>query len=195
LENFQRSSRIKELIGANEMFISQNAEQMKRRGEKEKYNTMLIEKMKKLSEEKNKILTEENEKRNQIIEEAGNFVKDIQLKYQEELPEKQKLLDENQRLRKELDESIKYTMKIKEMIENQKNKKLNKTKELEDEYKNNMSIKMEKLSSQAQRYLIENSELKTQIIEYQKKNEEMQNILGSYNKEYQNLMHQIETVI
>lgn len=194
LENFQVKGKFKETFSANDLIKSQNAEQLRRKGEKDKYNAILMDKIKQLTEEKNKILTEENEKRNQIIKETENFVKDIQNKYQEELPERQMLLDENQKLRKELDESIKYTIGIKEMIENQKNKKLTKTKELEHEYKNNMSTKMEYLSNQAQKYLIENSELKTQIIQYQNKNEEMQNVLNSYNKEYQNLMQEVEKV-
>jgi hypothetical protein len=156
---------------------------------------MLIEKIKNMTEEKNKVLLEENEKRNQIIKETEEFVKNIQNKYQEELPERQKLIEENQKLREELDESIKYTMNIKQLIEAQKDKKEKKAKDLEEEYKNTVNTKIEQLTYDTQKYLLENNELKTQIIQYQKKCEELQESHSLFNKEYEKLMTQIEKVI
>lgn len=194
MENFQRSNKLRDLNNANEAFKKTHVELTKKFNDKERYNKILIDKIKILTEEKNKILTEENEKRNKIIKDTENFVKDIQSKYQDELPDRQKLIDENQLLRQELDESIKYTMSIKQLIESQKEIKETKAKELENEYKNMMGPKIEGLTSQAQKYLVENSELKTQIIQYQNKCESLQDTFAGCNKEYEKLMNEIEKV-
>ena len=160
--------------------------------DKEKISKLLIEKIKTLNEEKNKIIEEDTEIRNMIVQETENFVKDIQEKYELGLPEKQKAIEENQYLRKELEICFLSTMAVKGEIENKLKERAKESMELEEKYKIDIREKMEETTMKAQKYLIENSELKTQIISILSKNTEMEKAEETFKTEFLKLENELE---
>ena len=169
-----------------------SAELNKKFTDKEKMSKLLIEKIKTLNEEKNKIIHEETERRNVIVQETENFVKDIQEKYELEIPEKQKAIEENQNLRKEIESCVQSTMAAKEIIENKLKEKDQEALDLEESYKKDIRKKMEETTLKAQKYLFENSELKTQTISILSKNSEMEKAEETFKTEFSKLENELE---
>jgi hypothetical protein len=164
----------------------------KKHGDKEKMNKLYTEKLNKLIEERKKFLLDENEKRNLIVKEAEEYVKELQARYEKELPEKQLLIQENQRLRQEIETYINESLNIKETIENKL--KIKEQTEQEDSYKNEIKTVMESVSINAQRYVLENIELKKQAPFYKQKLEEMTETINSYKLKYNEFMNELEKV-
>jgi hypothetical protein len=167
-------------------------ENVKKFNDREKYSRLLIDKLKLINDEKNKIILEESEARNKIVQETEKFVKDIQDNYEKELPEKNQLIEENQTLRREIEKCVQATVASKDEIENKLKEKEKKAMEMESSYKNDIRFKMEEMSLRAQKYLIENSELKTQIVGVTSKNIEMENADTKFNAEYEKLQNELE---
>jgi len=153
---------------------------------------LLIDKIKTINEEKNKIIKDETDKRAFIVQETENFVKDLQEKYEQEIPEKQKAIDENHRLRKEIEDCVHSTMAIKEEIETKIKQREKEALTLEENYKKDIRLKMEETTLKAQKYLFENSELKSQIISVLAKNEEMEKAETSFKTEFFKLEAELE---
>jgi chromosome segregation ATPase len=172
-----------------------NAELIKKLTDKDKYSNLLIEKIQNTSEQRNKIIQEQADLRNKAVKEAEDYVKSLQEQYESQLPEKQKLIEENQNLRKEIEETVQTTMTMKSEIEGQMNSRESKALTMETDYKNDLKTKMEGMTMNAQKYLIENSQLKSEIITYSKKNEELFETVSMFNKEFDKLSNEIEKVI
>jgi hypothetical protein len=83
---------------------------------------------------------------------------------------------------------------MKELIEQKLREKDEQSSLLENEYKNEIKKKMEDMTMNAQKYLIENTDLKTHIINYRKGNEEMAEKLAIFNKEYETILNELEKV-
>jgi hypothetical protein len=171
-----------------------NCEYNKKLNDKEKYSKMLIDKINNTNDDKNNFINECSEKRNNLVKETENFVRSLQTKYEEELPEKKKLIEENQNLREEIEKCIQNSSKLKDVLELQLKEKEKISENMENKIKNEMKCKMQNMSYDAQKYIFENSELKLQIINYKKKNEEMLNIVNSFSQEFEKLRKEIEKV-
>lgn len=184
----QNDNLIKENAILKDIFQDVN----KKYSDKEKVAKMIIDKIQLINEEKNKIILEESEKRSKCVKETEEFVKDLQNKYQAEIPEKQKLLEENQILRKDIEKCVEETIKMKDAIEKQMKEKEQRAFYLENEYKNDIKTKMEVMTTTAQKYLLENSALKSEIINYQKRNQELGNSLLMFKTEYEKVVNEIE---
>lgn len=192
IESFQTKNKNNTIEGDNLNFKKINEDLTTKFNNKDNFSKLLIEKIKTINEEKNKIIYEETEIRNKLVKETEEFVKSLQEKHELELPEKQKLIEENQRLRKEIENTVKETIEMKESFENKLKEKEKKALDFEINYKNDLRTKMETTTLNAQKYLLENSEYKSQIITYQKKNEEMLNAIEMFTKEYAKLEIEIE---
>jgi hypothetical protein len=83
-------------------------------------------------------------------------------------------------------------MNIKETIENKL--RLKEQSEQEDSYKNEIKAIMESVSVNAQRYVLENIELKKQGPFYKQKYEEMSETINSYKHKYNEFMNELEKV-
>jgi len=156
--------------------------------ENERYNKLLLDKVMEINEEKRKILQEEANKRGEIVKKCEDFVKEVQEKFNNSLPEREALIKENDLLKKKLEETQVF---IKENLETTfKLKNL----QIEDEFKKSMNTKMEEIASQAKGYLQENSELKGQLMLYTKKFDEVNLSIGQYNKAFDTLKKEIDKV-
>lgn len=194
LEKFQLENKSTILKAANAKFKQSQDDLGKKLTDKEKFSNMYIDKIRNVNEQKNQIIREQAELRNQAVKDTEDYVKELQDKYESQIPEKQKLIDENQSLRKEIEETVQTTMAMKSEIEGQMSLRENKALSMENEYKTDLKTKMEDMTMNAQKYLMENSSLKSEIIHYSKKNEELFGTVSMFNKEFEKLTNDLEKV-
>jgi chromosome segregation ATPase len=193
-ESFSLESKHKSLQTETNNIQKTTSEINRKINDKEKYSKLIIEKINVINADKQKIISEESEKRNVVVKETENFVRTLQSKYEEELPEKKKLIEENQLLRSEIEQCIKNSGNLKDLLESQLKEKEKASEDIENKIKNDLKSKMENMSFHAQKYIFENSELKIQIANYRKKNEELSSLVDAFNKEYDKLKNELEKV-
>ena len=185
----------KQLVGKNDNLKKENDELVKKANEKEKFSNLLLEKIKSINEEKIKIIQEITEKRNEIVIDTENYVKDIQMKFQSELPEKQKLLEDNQRLRDELEEFTKKSSNMKEEIEKEIQEKEKMNIDLQSDFINKFKIKLERIQTEKETLFIENMKLKKELEEYSSTKEDRDKTLDKYIAEWEKFTQENENVI
>jgi len=153
----------------------------------DKYNKMLLEKCNQLKEEKKAVQYEEAEKRNELVKKCEDFMKDMQTKFEKEIPEKELLIKENDELRQKLQET-------KVLIE-EKLDFANKSKSmLEESLKSGMEAKLKELVEKENHHQAENVHLKAQLNLYNTKFEELTKSIQTYNSHYENLRKEIDKV-
>lgn len=121
-------------------------------------------------------------------------MKDIQNKFQSELPEKQKLIEENQRLRKEIDDFAKKSVTMKEQIEKEIQEKEKKNIEFQTEYMTKAKKTLEKAQSERDNLVTNNLRLKKEIEQYTKTQPERDETFDKWNKEYNKFVAEITKV-
>jgi hypothetical protein len=160
--------------------------------DREKLFKLFNDKLSALIEDRKAFLLQENEKRNKIVQECEEYVRELQGKYERDLPEKQLLIQENQNLRQEIETYISESMTIKDTIENKlQNKDVHNDQEA---YKDNMRKMIEAITGDTQRHFLENIELKKQLPFYKQKVSEMTETVGSYTSKYNEFIGELEKV-
>jgi hypothetical protein len=162
--------------------------------DKDKLNKMLIDKINKIVDERKTALQEESEIRSEIVKKTEEYVKNVQQKYEAELPEKEKLIKENQELRQKIEEYVLESKGIKDSIENKLKSKENQVGLDEETFKLNIKVQMEEVTHTAQKNVLENMELKRQLDLYKMKYEEMSSNVKIYTDKYQEFIDEIEKV-
>lgn len=169
------------LVENNNLLKNKNSEQ-------EKLNKMLLDKIKNNTEEKKKILEDEAQKRQEMVEKCENFMKEVQSKFEGSLPEKEELIKENENLRQKLEQASKFIQ------ENMNSEFVQKAQRMEEEFKELLNNRVKEVSQQATDLMTENAQLKGQINLYSSKFEEFNKSIQSYNKIYETLKKEIEKV-
>lgn len=153
----------------------------------EKYSKMLLEKCNQLNEEKKKLVLEETEKRNELIVKCENFMKQMQSKFEMEIPEKEQLIHENEELRKQLEktkvlleEKLDFAQKSKDFFE--------------ENIKTGMESKLKELMTKENVYASENTQLKAQLNIYSSKFDELTKSVVNYNSHYDTLKKEVDKV-
>lgn len=160
--------------------------------DKEKYSQMLIDKLNAFNKEKTIILQDEAEKRNLIIKETEDYVRSLQEKCEADLPDRRRVIEENIFLRKEIEDTIKSSFKMKDLLQNEF---IDNQKSVENSIKNNLKNKIQLMTMQSQRIFLENTEIKTQNVLFRKKIQEMENTKNLFKREWDKLNLEIEKVI
>lgn len=148
---------------------------------------MLLEKCNQLNEEKKKLVIEETEKRNELIVKCENFMKEMQSKFEKEIPEKEMLIRENDELRKKLEET--------KVIIEEKLDFARKSKDLfEENIKSGMESKLKELMERENIHATENIQLKAQLNIYNSKFEELTKSIQTYSSHYDILKKEVDKV-
>lgn len=134
-ESFSLESKHKSLQTETNNIQKTTSEINRKINDKEKYSKLIIEKINVINADKQKIISEESEKRNVVVKETENFVRTLQSKYEEELPEKKKLIEENQLLRSEIEQCIKNSGNLKDLLESQLKEKEKASEDIENKIK------------------------------------------------------------
>ena len=74
-------------------------------------------------------------------------MKDLQSKYEKEIPERDIIIKENEMLRSKFEEYVQNTTNIKDNLENQMKLKEQQTVQFEEEFRGQVKLKMEELVS------------------------------------------------
>lgn len=156
--------------------------------EQEKFNKMLLDKLKQNSDEKKQILEDESKKREEMVKKCEDFMKEVQGKFENSLPEKEELIKENENLRNKLEQASNF------IKENFDNNMISKTQKLEEEFKNLMNDKVKEVSDQAKGLITENTQLKTQLNLYSTKFDELNSSIKQYNGIYETLKKEVDKV-
>ncbi len=161
----------------------------------DKNNKFYMQKMNELQEEKKKIIKDEMAKRNEIIKKTEDYMKEYQQNFENDVPEKEALLRENMILKQKIEAYVLNTKAIKENVENQMKLKDEQNLMFEGELKNQIKSKMDELSKQNDKAMIENKELKDKNQIYAKKFEEINKNIISSNETFAKMKEDIEKVV
>ncbi len=156
--------------------------------EKEKYNKILMEKIKIIHEEKEKILYDENNKRIEVVKKCEDFMKDVEEKLKAAAGEREQIINENNELREKLKDAAKF---IQDNLEASTSMKADSIR-MEQELKGMMQGKLLEATENAQLLYQENINLKSQISLYTSKFEEVNKSMQKYSSVYDSLKKEIE---
>ena len=167
-------------------------QKLKKYQDKDKFQRLLVDKGNGLNQEKDKIFKEGDEERKRIVKEAEDYIKVLQQKTIESMPERQKLIDENTKLREEIQKCLEDGLKMKADFDEQM--KINEIdfKKFENLGKDGIQKTMDSLKEKTQHSILANTNLKTELMTYQNKNQEMDNMVKVANKEYEKLLKEID---
>ena len=147
-----------------------------------------------LNEEKKKIISDEVNKRNDIIKKTEDYMREYQDTFENVIPEKEALMRENMMLKQKIEAYIQNTKAIKENVENQIKLKDQQNFMFEDELRNQIKTKMDEISKQNDKAVQENQELKNKNATYAKKFEEVNKNISNSNEIFTKMKEDIEKV-
>ena len=142
--------------------------------ERKNFYNKLVEKGNKLQEDRNDMIKSYEDKKQKLIDESNNYVKELQKETDPNNPERKKLLEENENLKKQIQDTIQEGLKMKEDFDKMLKESglsldnLEKAKGLD--IQNTLSQFQEKTTSQ----IMLNTSLKTQLLEIKGKNAELE---------------------
>ena len=142
--------------------------------ERKNFYNKLVEKGNKLQEDRNDMIKSYEEKKQKLIDESNDYVKNLQKETDPENPKRKKLLEENENLKKQIQDTIQEGLKMKDDFDKMLKDSglsldnLEKTKGLD--IQNTLNQFQEKTTSQ----IMLNTSLKTQLLEIKGKNAELE---------------------
>ena len=142
--------------------------------ERKNFYNKLVEKGNKLQEDRNDMIKSYEQKKQKLIDESNDYVKNLQKETDPENPERKKLLEENENLKKQIQDTIQEGLKMKDDFDKMLKDSglsldnLEKTKGLD--IQNTLNQFQEKTTSQ----IMLNTSLKTQLLEIKGKNAELE---------------------
>lgn len=155
--------------------------------DKERFNKLLIDKIKIAQEEKKMIIDEDNKYRQDIQKKYDDFVKDIQLTIDKENENRELIIKENTDLKDKLRQAYEQ---LQEGFKSQEERlqsgmmAFNLNKEMEG--------KLIEINEKAKEYMKENIELRQQIELYNGKFSEVSKTIEQYNKAYDVLKKEVD---
>ena len=154
-----------------EQFFNQNNKAYE---EKKNFHNKLVEKGNKLQEDRNDMIKQYEEQKNKLIEDSNNYVRELQKETDPNNPERKKLLEENENLKKQIQETIQEGLKMKDDFDLMLKESglaldnLDKTKGLD--IKNTLNQFQEKTTGQ----ILLNTSLKRELLEIKTRNAELE---------------------
>ena len=148
-----------------------------------------------LNEEKKKIISEEVNKRNEVIKKTEDYMREYQQTFENFVPEKEALMRENMILKQKIDAYFQNTKAIKENVESQMKLKDQQNSMFEDELRNQIKSKMDEISKQNEKSMQENHDLKNKNTNYAKKFEEVNKNIANSNEIFTKMKDDIEKVL
>jgi hypothetical protein len=132
----------------------------------------LVEKGNKIQEDRNEMIKKSEEARQKLINDSNDYVKDLQQQTDPNNPERKKLLEENENLKKQIQDTIQEGLKMKDDFDKmlqQSGLALDQMqKGKEEEIKDTLNKFQEKTTNQ----IFANTQLKTELLQLKQRNEE-----------------------
>ena len=180
-----------DLDKANEVFNASH----KRCEDKRKFHNLLVEKGNKLQEDRNEMINRYEKERQDLVKASEDYVKDLQAKTDPKDPERKKIIDENQRLKNEIQKFIDEGMKMKDDFDKQLKEGGFYIKNFEEKSKLDFQNTIESFQQKAQGGILLNTSLKTELLQLQKRNEELEKFQKMANEQYNKLQQEIKNKI
>ena len=180
-----------DLDKANEVFNASH----KRCEDKRKFHNLLVEKGNKLQEDRNEMINRYEKERQDLVKESEDYVKGLQAKTDPKDPERKKIIDENQRLKNEIQKFIDEGMKMKDDFDKQLKEGGFDIKNFEEKSKLDFQNTIESFQQKAQGGILLNTSLKTELLQLQKRNEELEKFQKMANEQYNKLQQEIKNKI
>ena len=176
---------------ANEVFNANH----KRCEDKRKFHNLLVEKGNKLQEDRNEMINKYEKERQDLVKASEDYVKGLQAKTDPKDPERKKIIDENQRLKNEIQKFIDEGMKMKDDFDKQLKEGGFDIKSFEEKSKLDFQNTIESFQQKAQGGILLNTSLKTELLQLKKRNEELEKFQKMANDQYNKLQQEIKNKI
>lgn len=180
-----------DLEEAEEYFNEKNKKYEERRN----FHNKLVEKGNKLQEDRNNMIKHYEEERQKLVDDSNEYVKDLQKKTDPNEPERKRLLEENENLKKQIQDTIQEGLKIKddfdEMLKQSGLALDNLEKKKGEDIQNTLNQFQEKTTSN----ILLNTSLKTELLELKRRNAEFEKFKISAEQQCQQFEKEIKNKV
>lgn len=193
IENIRTKNQLKpaekELEKAKEEYLIKN----KKFQDKKKLQDLLVDKGNQKQEERKVIYDELENKRKQLVNDAENYVKELQEKTDVTVPERKQLIEENERLKNEIKRYVDESMKMKEDFDKTIKEGGLDIKDIEEQSKLGFKNTLESFQEKAQGGILLNTTLKTELLQVKQRNQELEKFKEMADKQYEKLQDEIKS--
>ena len=166
--------------------------QHKRYEDRKNFHNKLVDKGNKLQEDRNQMIKDYEAQRQNLIKESENYVKDLQAKTDPNNPERKKLLEENEQLKKDIQKYVDEGLKMKEDFDKQLKEGGFDIKSFEEKSKMDFQNTIESFQEKAQGGILLNTSLKTELLQLQQRNQELERFQKMADEQYNKLQQEIK---
>ena len=178
----------KDLEEAEEVFNVRH----KKYEERKNLHNKLADKGNKIQDERNEMIKKYEEERQNIIKQSEDYVKDLQAKTDPNNPERKKLLEENEKLKGDIQNYINEGLKMKDDFDKQLKEGGFDIKNFEEKSKLDFQNTIESFQEKAQSGILLNTSLKTELLQLQQRNQELERFQRITDEQYKKLQEEIK---
>jgi hypothetical protein len=160
--------------------------------ERKNLHNKLADKGNKIQEERNEMIKKYEEERQNIIKQSEDYVKDLQAKTDPNNPERKKLLEENEKLKGDIQNYINEGLKMKDDFDKQLKEGGFDIKNFEEKSKLDFQNTIESFQEKAQSGILLNTSLKTELLQLQQRNQELERFQRITDEQYKKLQEEIK---
>ena len=178
----------KDLDEAEAVFKARDKKYEERRA----LHNKLAEKGNKIQEERNQMIKKYEADRQNLIKESEDYVKDLQSKTDPNNPERKKLLEENEKLKGDIQNYINEGLKLKDDFDKQLKEGGFDIKNFEEKSKQDFQNTIDSFQEKAQSGILLNTSLKTELLQLQQRNQELERFQKMADEQYNKLQLEIK---
>ena len=168
-----------------------NAQHKKYEDRKNLHNK-LVDKGNKLQEDRNQMIKDYEARRLKLIKDSEDYVRDLQSKTDPNNPERKVLLEENEKLKNDIQKYVNEGLKMKEDFDKQLKEGGFDIKNFEEKSKKDFQNTIESFQEKAQGGIILNTSLKTELLQLQQRNQELERFKKMADDQYNKLQQEIK---
>jgi hypothetical protein len=165
----------------------------KRYEERKNFHNKLVEKGNKLQDDRNEMIKKYEAERQAVIKESEDYVKDLQAKTDPKNPERKKLIEENEKLKGDIQKYIDEGLKMKEDFDKQLKEGGFDIKNFEEKSKLDFQSTIESFQEKAQGGILRNTSLKTELLQLRQRNQELERFQKVADEQYNKLQEEIKS--
>jgi len=163
--------------------------------ERKNFHNKLVDKGNKIQEERTQMIKKYENERQQLIKESEEYVKSLQDKTDPKNPERKKLLEENEQLKKDIQKYINEGLKLKEDFDNKVKEGGFDIKNFEEQSKLDFQNTIQSFQEKAQGGILLNTSLKTELLQLRQKNQELERFQKMADEQYNKLQQEIKNKV
>jgi hypothetical protein len=160
--------------------------------DRKNFHNKLVDKGNKIQEERNEMIKKSEAERQELIKESEDYVKSLQAKTDPNEPERKKLLDENTKLKEDIQKFINEGLKLKEDFDQKVKEGGFDIKNFEEKSKLDFQNTIQSFQEKAQGGILLNTSLKTELLQLKQKNQELDRFQKMADDQYNKLQEEIQ---